>query len=99
MLRLVSYDIENNKIRTRVAKMLLRAGLDRIQYSVFIGEISDEGWSHLWESMEGYTEDQLGEGDQICSFVIGPREFRKLLVLGKVPDIEYIMGEKDVLYL
>jgi len=42
MLYLVSYDIpqEFNPIRTRVARILKNWGLERLQYSVFIGYLT-----------------------------------------------------------
>lgn len=38
---LISYDISNNRLRLKAAKRILRAGLHRIQLSVFIGEMRD----------------------------------------------------------
>lgn len=37
---LIIYDIPDDKIRTKVADFCLDYGLDRIQYSAFIGELS-----------------------------------------------------------
>lgn len=37
---LVIYDIPDDKIRTKVADFCLDYGLDRIQYSAFIGDLS-----------------------------------------------------------
>lgn len=99
MLRLVSYDIENDKVRTKTAKVLLREGFERIQFSVFVGEVDQLQWKDIWDKIGQYTSGKLGQGDQICSFIIGPEQFRKLQILGDAPDIDYIMGEKIVLYL
>lgn len=37
---LLVYDIENDRVRTKVADMCLDYGLSRIQYSVFLGHLS-----------------------------------------------------------
>ena len=37
---LVLYDVENDKIRTRVSEICLNYGLARIQYSAFLGKIN-----------------------------------------------------------
>jgi CRISPR-associated protein Cas2 len=41
MLYLVTYDIQDNKLRTKIAKVLVKNGLERIQYSVFMGDLTD----------------------------------------------------------
>lgn len=42
MLYIVTYDVpqEFNPVRTRVARILKNWGLERLQYSVFIGELT-----------------------------------------------------------
>lgn len=37
---LVMYDIENDRIRTRLANACLDYGLDRVQFSAFLGKIN-----------------------------------------------------------
>ena len=39
MICMVMYDIENNKVRKRIADYLQAKGLQRIQYSVFLGQV------------------------------------------------------------
>ena len=58
---LISYDIENNKIRTRLFKELEKHGLKSIQKSVF--------WGYLTQAelraIERYTEDSLKDSDKV----------------------------------
>jgi len=37
---LVMYDIENDRVRTRLANACLDYGLDRVQFSAFLGKIN-----------------------------------------------------------
>ncbi len=99
MLRIITYDIENDRLRTKTAKLLLRQGFERLQFSVFIGEIESDKWKTIWKKLQQLAEKDLAESDQICSFIIAPEQFRNLLTIGSAPDVEYIMGEKTVLYL
>ena len=46
---LLVYDIPNDNIRTKVADFCLDYGLDRIQYSAFLGELSR---NHMEELMQ-----------------------------------------------
>lgn len=41
MVYLICYDIESDRIRQRIGNKLIDWGLERIQYSVFIGEWSE----------------------------------------------------------
>jgi len=40
MISLVIYDIPDDKLRARIADICLDYGLDRIQYSAFLGELN-----------------------------------------------------------
>jgi len=46
---LLVYDIPNDRIRAKVADFCLDYGLDRIQYSAFLGELSR---NHMEELMQ-----------------------------------------------
>lgn len=48
MLALLIYDVEDDAVRTRLAKACLNAGLERVQYSAFWGELSDNCAEELW---------------------------------------------------
>ncbi len=40
MLYMISYDIQSNRLRKKVFNLLIYFGLDRVQFSVFIGKLS-----------------------------------------------------------
>jgi CRISPR-associated protein Cas2 len=46
---LLIYDIPNDRIRTKVADFCLDYGLDRVQYSAFLGQLSR---NHMEELMQ-----------------------------------------------
>lgn len=41
MALLISYDIEENYLRQKIANYILDAGFERIQYSVYMGTVKD----------------------------------------------------------
>ena len=47
MTILVSYDIENDRLRLKTANKLLEYGLVRLQKSVFSGAVAETPWKHL----------------------------------------------------
>ncbi len=61
MLVIVSYDIEKNRTRTRLAKKLKDFG-PRVQKSVFEADITEDEMSKLFELLEKV---QLEENDSI----------------------------------
>ena len=63
----VAYDIEDNKIRTKLAEILQYYGLSRIQYSVFAGEISAKNVKKMNNSLFGFD---LHDDDNISVFPI-----------------------------
>ena len=57
---MISYDVENNKIRTRVFKELCKYGLKAVQKSVFWGYLT---LAEL-EAIKRYLKQQLGKNGQ-----------------------------------
>lgn len=56
---LVLYDVENDKIRTRVADICLNYGLERIQYSAFLGKINRNHRQELTLRIQDEIGDEL----------------------------------------
>ncbi len=58
-MHLFSYDIESDALRVKIAKLLIQAGLYRIQYSVFMGSISAPALARLKKKLS-----QLERGER-----------------------------------
>ena len=56
MIYLISYDIQDDAIRTKVAKTLLRYGLHRVQYSVYMGELRESTLTKVEKKLNEYTQ-------------------------------------------
>lgn len=52
---LIAYDIAENRIRSRVAKLLEKRGR-RLQYSVFYAELAERECQGLWQELQNLTE-------------------------------------------
>jgi CRISPR-associated endonuclease Cas2 len=46
-MHLISYDIEHDGLRVKIAKALIQYGLHRVQYSVFMGEVNDTALARI----------------------------------------------------
>ena len=82
MQTLVVYDIPSDKLRTKIADICLDYGLERIQFSVFFGTISDNRREELTMKLSKRLGKQEG-GIQI--FVICEKDLRVRRQLGNPP--------------
>ena len=64
---IVSYDIANDKLRTRFSKYLTRFG-HRIQYSVYEIDNSDRILNNIMADIKNLFEKQFGQSDSVYIF-------------------------------
>ena len=64
---LVSYDISNNKVRTRFAKYLSKYGY-RIQYSIFEIDNSDRVLENITTHIKGCYKKEFSQSDSVIIF-------------------------------
>jgi CRISPR-associated protein Cas2 len=96
MLYLATYDIERNSLRTQIAKLLENSGLDRIQFSVFVGVLTRSQQIALQKKVRKLFENQ--ENANFMLLLLEQRAFFDSAHVGdKPPDWSYLKGEKDVL--
>lgn len=84
---LVSYDLENDRLRTRFSNQLLSLGLLRIQYSVFMGNLNTPYRTKL----EGYIQELIQAKDwqaEDAILLLPLYEYNKnnMKSWGKLPD-------------
>lgn len=75
---LVVYDIPDDRVRAHVAEVCKDYGLDRIQYSAFLGELSRTHQEELILQAREYLEDRPGN---IQLFPVCQRDWEQRLVL------------------
>lgn len=70
------YDIEQDRARSKIADVCLDYGLDRVQYSAFMGQLSR---NHQQELMMR-IQDLLGESDGLIQLMpIGEQDWSRRL--------------------
>ncbi|MBQ9334124.1 MAG: CRISPR-associated endonuclease Cas2 [Lachnospiraceae bacterium] len=88
----ISYDIEQNRTRTRIAKILESYGR-RVQYSVFECDISQKQYEQLYQKLaELMSEDVSGN---IRFYHICRNCEARIVTMGVVDD-GWLPGEKDL---
>lgn len=91
MRYVISYDIEENRTRTRLAKLLEGYGV-RVQYSVFECELPEKRFQELYEKVFRLTEKAEGS---VRFYSICKNCEKKIVTIGK-PIQELASIEADV---
>jgi len=86
----IIYDISKNKVRNRVAKECKKAGLIRVQKSVFLGRTESNRFDELAEFCHEYINE---ETDSVYLFPFCQDNFQKIRVLGQGFDRKMVNDE------
>jgi CRISPR-associated endonuclease Cas2 len=82
MYKLVFYDIENDKIRTRLSKKLEELGLVRLQYSVFLGNGNAVYWAKTREQLKKISAQFNMTADSCCLLTVEEQQIKLMPVFG-----------------
>jgi len=98
---LISYDIEQDNLRTKIARKLQHWGLHRVQYSVFLGLVEKQKIPILWKDLEKFTKAKSWKTtDNILLIPIHQSQTKNIKVYGNYPPRwEEIVGEIHTLML
>lgn len=91
------YDITSNKVRTLIAKFLLKKGYTRIQKSIFMADMpSDE----VQDIAQKLTEIQkmYDNNDSILIVPLSEDYARAMKIIGQEVDIDLILHSKNTLF-
>lgn len=96
MLTWVLYDIQKDKARNKVAKLCLKAGIYRVQLSVFLGEMNKTRRKEL----RCQIEDLIDPGtDRVYMFPMCREDFDQCELMGQAFDRDLITDEIKALLL
>lgn len=84
------YDIRKDKIRNFVAKECKKAGLIRVQKSVFLGKLDNNRFDELGELCQGAIDSAT---DSVYLFPFCQENFQKIRVLGQGFDRKMVNDE------
>ncbi|MDZ7262788.1 MAG: CRISPR-associated endonuclease Cas2 [candidate division KSB1 bacterium] len=96
MLVWVVYDIEDDKVRNRVAKACKNAGIYRVQKSVFLGELNPNQTDELSLKIQHLVDENK---DSVYVFPMCKDDFSKVKLIGQAFDKELITDEVRALFL
>ncbi len=94
---LISYDIENDRLRTKIAHRLIAVGCVRLQKSVFAGIVGDTAFKKLSDWLK---ESIIAPEDSVFILDIGPETLKRTVWIGKqAPDWAFATDPPDVLFI
>lgn len=95
MIIWVLYDIENDKARGKVAKICLKAGLYRVQYSCFLGTLE----LNQKDTLELQIQELINEDkDKVYIFPMNKAELQATALLGQAFDKKLVSDEVRALF-
>ena len=95
MIIWVLYDIENDRNRTKVAKLCLKAGLYRVQFSCFLGTLSPNEKDTLRLQIESLIDETK---DRVYIFPMNRTELQQTDLLGQAFDRKLVTDEIRALF-
>ena len=100
MIYLACYDISSDRTRTKVAGKLLEYGLERIQFSVFIGNIKPRLLIELKNKVQPLIDGTKNPQDSLLFIPLSPQHLERHLAIGDQQlDVDYISGNRLVLII
>ncbi len=90
------YDISDDKARSAVAKACKRAGLYRVQLSVFLGSLSDTEFDELRLEVEDHIDP---DQDKVYLFTMSKRELQRTVLLGQAFSKRLVTDEVRALFI
>ena len=99
MTWILCYDIEDDGLRQKLARLLEKEGWERLQKSVFAAGLSQDGFYGFYGKMEAQTGALLKPGDKIYAWRLSDAEFKNSLAMGEPFDARWIQGGYSAMYL
>ncbi|MTI87708.1 MAG: CRISPR-associated endonuclease Cas2 [Balneolaceae bacterium] len=96
MICWVMYDIKNDKARTKISKACEKAGLSRVQYSVFLGTIE----ANEKDALQLQIEELMNtDHDSVYIFPMSKDELKSTALLGQAFDKKMITDEVKAMFI
>ncbi|MCF8307889.1 MAG: CRISPR-associated endonuclease Cas2 [Bacteroidales bacterium] len=96
MIVWVLYDITEDKSRNKAAKACKKAGLYRVQYSVFLGTLDDNEKDELSVELEDLIDQ---ENDSVYIFPMSKNELKQTQLLGQAFDKKLVTDQVKAMFL
>ena len=97
MIYFVMYDIESTKVRTQIAKYLLKKGLTRVQKSVFIASTERSIYDQIQGDLKA-VQACYDNSDSILLIPVSTDEIRAMKLIGQNIDFDLALKNRKTLF-
>ncbi len=97
MLCFISYDIEHNKVRTAIAKYLIRQGCQRVQKSVYFARLSPAAYRDIATNLRE-IQALYDNQDSIFILPVGEDNLNRMELIGQNFQYELEVNPPNTLY-
>lgn len=98
MYAFIMYDIENDKVRTHIAKYLIKQGCTRVQKSVFLAEFKRKKYKEIHATLKEINA-MYDNHDSIFFIPIGEDILNNMKIVGLNVDFELITNPGNTLFI
>lgn len=98
-VRLICYDIHEDKIRHKVADMLLKYGCLRLQRSVFVGRQKEEDFYVMKEKIEVIMAKAEDTSNTIYYIIVSQEMLARMHHTGPLPDMDMILDKQTFMWI
>lgn len=96
MLVWLIYDITENKVRNRIAKIALQHGLYRVQKSVYLGTIDKNNLDEVILKSEELINPKT---DSLYAFPMCEKDFKSVILKGQAFDENLVTDKVKALFI
>jgi len=97
MIYFIMYDIEHNKIRTQIAKYLIKKGCTRVQKSIFLAQTDRTVFNEIHQTIKE-VQQVYDNNDSIFFVPVSADQLRAMKIVGQSIDMDLIMDNKNTLF-
>lgn len=97
MICFIMYDITSNKVRTSIAKFLLKKGCTRVQKSIFMADMPSDEVQDIAQKLSEIQK-MYDNNDSILIVPLSEDYARAMKIIGQEVDIDLILHSKNTLF-
>lgn len=97
MIYFVMYDIEDNKVRTQVAKYLIKKGCTRVQKSIFVANTNRLVFDAIQRDLKE-VQQCYDNNDSVLLVPVSTDEIRAMKLIGRNIDFDLALKNRNTLF-
>lgn len=95
---IITYDIENDRLRVKIAKFLLKNACERIQKSVYLApSFKTSEWDNFRQDLHILFQGQLTVNDSLYIIPIQKKQLTEAIIIGNSSTLDSFLT--DIFYL